>query len=160
MSCSVVLDSLHSGRGTRCVTDGGNRRHSLRTSGGNILSTNDTRTAGMHRQDAYIPLCDRGTHDTRDNCAIAVLPRLQPKCRIVYVPQAEQEVHQEHRTEEQVKDSVPDRLGSWGDDVGTLRAGPANGVEEKEEGDKARAANVSTAKARSCAEVGTRPMPE
>ena len=86
--------------------------------------------------------------------SLAVLPGLEAEGFVLDVADAEDEDEEEDGAEEEVENAVPDHLGGGRDDVGTLRTGPGNRIEEREEDDEPRTADVARAHAVAGVEPG------
>lgn len=66
---------------------------------------------------------------------VGVLARVQAKDGVVHVPHDEEVEEEEERTRDDIEDAVPYHLGGGGDDVGTFRTRPTDGVRDQHEGE-------------------------
>lgn len=85
---------------------------------------------------------------------------MEPERTIIDSPQAEQEVVEEDRTEDEVKDAVPNHLGCNGNSISSFTKTPRDGVDQGDEGDETRAADVAAADTLACVECGARTVTE
>lgn len=81
----------------------------------------------------------------KSRSTIGVLATLESERRVIRAPEFPKEQEQEHRSSEDIEDTVPDHLGRYGDDVAALCAGPCDRVGDKHKGEVSCADEVSGA---------------
>jgi len=91
---------------------------------------------------------------------VTELARVEAEGTVVNVPQPEDEVEEEERAENKIKDTIPNHLASRRDLVAALGDTPGDRIEHGDEDDQSCATNVTSADTGTCVESGTGTMAE